>query len=195
MKTLIDYYDDFAENWAETWYANEKLLPYLKQFVNLLPKNAKVLDLCCGAGYETMRLDKLGVSVVGADLSQKSIELATKYNPNIKFYVKDMLKSYNDLGMFDGIVCIAGLVHLPENKLELALKNMNEVLKDNGYLFIVVRDGDKKIKSINVEGTEYAREFYCYTLDKLKEYTNKYFEFVKELDQSEDWRYYIFKKK
>lgn len=195
MKSLIDYYDDFAEMWAERWYANESLLPYLKQFVALLPKNARVLDLCCGAGYESMRLKKLGINVVGADLSEKSIELAKQRNPEIKFYVKDMLKSYADLGLFDGVACIAGLVHLPEDKLELAFKNMYEVLKDNSYLFIVVRNGDKITKSVEVEGQEYAREFYCYTLDKIKQHSNKYFDFVKELQPDRDWRYYILKKK
>ena len=154
MKSLIDYYDDFAEMWAERWYANESLLPYLKQFVELLPKKARVLDLCCGAGYESMRLSKLGVNVVGADLSEKSIELARQHNPQIEFYIKDMLKSYADLGMFDGLACIAGLVHLPEDKMELAFKNMYEVLKDNSYLFIVVRNGDKITKSVEVEGIE-----------------------------------------
>lgn len=52
MKTLIDYYDDYADKWAEEWYKNETLLPYLKEFVKLLPQNSTVLDLCCGAGYE-----------------------------------------------------------------------------------------------------------------------------------------------
>ena len=195
MKSLIDYYDDFAEMWAESWYPNEELLPYLKQFVEFLPKNAKVLDLCCGAGYESMRLNKLGVNVIGADLSEKSIELAKQHNPTINFYVKNMLKSYKDLGLFDGIACIAGLVHLPEDKLELAFKNMNEVLKDNAYLFVVVKNGDKITKSVEVEGIEYAREFYCYTLDKIKQHSNKYFDFVKELEENGDWRYYILKKK
>ena len=195
MKTLIDYYDDFAEKWADKWYEDESLLPYLRQFVEFLPKNAKVLDLCCGAGYESMRLNKLGVNVVGADLSEKSIKLAKQRNPEIEFYVKDMLKSYADLGMFDGIACIAGLVHLSEDKLELAFKNMYEVLKDNSYLFIVVRNGDQITKSVEVEGQEYAREFYCYTLDKIKQHSDKYFDFVKELQPDGDWRYYILKKK
>lgn len=194
IKTLIDYYNDFAEAWAERWYPNEELLPYLKQFVKLLPKNAKVLDLCCGAGYESMRLNNLGINVVGVDLSEKSIEIAKQHNPTIDFHVKDMLKSYKDLGVFDGIACIAGLVHLPEYQLELAFKNMHEVLKDNSYLFIVVRNGDRITKSIEVEGQEYAREFYCYTLDKIKQHSEKYFQFVEELEQNEDWRYYILKK-
>ena len=195
MKTLIDYYDDFANEWADEWYQNETLLPYLKELIKYLPNNARVLDLCCGAGYESMRLNNLGVKVIGADLSEKSIELARKHNPTIDFYVKDMLKSYKDLGLFDGIACIAGLVHLPEDKLELAFKNMNEALKDNAYLFVVVRNGDKITKSVEVEGIEYAREFYCYTIDKIKQHSEKYFQFVKELEENGEWRYYILKKK
>ena len=195
MKTLIDYYDDFAKMWADRWYPNDELLPYLKQFVNMLPNKARVLDLCCGAGYESMRLNTLGVSVVGADLSEKSIEIARQHNPTIEFHVRDMLKSYKDLGVFDGIACLAGLVHLPENKLELAFKNMHQVLKDNAYLLIVVRNGDKITKSIEIDGVEYAREFYCYTLDKIKKHSKKYFEFTKELKENGDWRYYILKKK
>ena len=69
------------------------------------------------------------------------------------------------------------------------------MLKDDAYLFIVVRDGDKITKSIDVEGTQYAREFYCYTLEKLKQHSNKYFDFVEELNSVDEWRYYIFKKK
>ena len=195
MKTLIDYYDDYAEMWADRWYPNAELLPYLKQFIELLPNNPKVLDLCCGAGYESMRLNSLGAKVIGADLSEKSIEIAKQRNPEIEFHVKDMLKSYADLGVFDGIACIAGLVHLPENKMKLAFKNMYEVLKDNSYLFIVVKNGDKITKSVEVEGVEYAREFYCYKLDKIKQHSEKYFKFVKELEENGDWRYYILKKK
>lgn len=106
-----------------------------------------------------------------------------------------MLKSYKDLGKFDGIACIAGLVHLSENQLELAFKNMYEVLKDNSYIFVVVRNGDKITKSVEIDGVEYAREFYCYTLDKIKQHSEKYFQFVKELEENADWRYYILKKK
>ena len=194
MKTLIDYYDDFAQDWADKWYSNETLLPYLKNFLSILPENPKILDLCCGAGYESMRLKNLGANVVGLDLSEKSIKLAKQKNPNIKFYVKDMLKSFKDVGLFDGVACIAGLVHLAELNLKTAFKNMHEVLQDDGYLFVVVQDGNKIIKRIEIDGQQYAREFYCYTLDKLKEHSEQYFKFEKELNPDGKWRFYIFKK-
>ena len=38
MKSLIDYYDDYAESWADRWYPNETLLPYLKEFLSYLPQ-------------------------------------------------------------------------------------------------------------------------------------------------------------
>ena len=194
MKSLIEYYDDYAQNWADSWYGNETLLPYLKEFLTYLPLNPKVLDLCCGAGYESMRLKNLGAKVIGADLSEESIKIAKEKNPEIKFFVKDMLKSYKDLGLFDGLVCIAGIIHLDETKVETAFKNMHEAVKDNGFALIVVKDGDDITKSIEIDGQVYAREFYCYTLEKLKEHSEKYFTFVKEIPSKDKWKYYIFKK-
>ena len=194
MKSLIDYYDDFAQSWADIWYPNDMLLPYLKEFLNYLPANPRVLDLCCGAGYESMRLSSLGANVVGADLSEKSIEIAKQKNPNVSFYVRDMLKSYKDLGFFDGIACIAGLIHLDETKIENAFKNMSEALDNSGYVLIAVKDGSEITKSIEINGQEYAREFYCYTLDKLKKFSAKFFSFEKEIPSQDDWKFYIFKK-
>lgn len=194
MKTLIDYYDDFANEWADEWYQNETLLPYLKELIKYLPNNARVLDLCCGAGYESMRLHNLGVNVVGADLSEKSIELAREKNPQIPFYVKDMLQPYTDLGDFDAVACIAGVVHIPEQNLHLAFKNMYDVIKNDGYLFLVVKDGEKIVDSIVKNNQEYARKFFCYTLNKLKQYTQTMFEFIKEFNSDTNWKYYLFKK-
>ncbi|MBQ9790578.1 MAG: methyltransferase domain-containing protein [Clostridia bacterium] len=193
-KSLIDYYDDYAEAWAEKWYGDDQLMPYLRRFLAYLPASPKVLDLCCGAGYESMRMQGLGADVVGIDLSSKSILIAREKNPEIIFHVRDMLESYKDIGEFDGIACIAGLVHIDESNLEVAFKNMHEVLKVGGYLFVVVRDGDEITQSVTVDGTEYARRFFCYTLDKLKQHAQSYFEFIEEMKSETKWRYYLFKR-
>jgi len=194
MKDLIDFYDDTALEWEKNWYDNETLLPYLKEFMKLLPDSPRVLDLCCGAGYESMRLQKLGAKVVGADLSEKSLEIARRRNEDIEFYKRDMLISYKDLGEFDGLVCIAGLVHVKEDDLTKAFKNMYEVVKDNGYIFIVVKDGNEIKETSEFNGEIYARTFYQYTLDKLCEKSKNLFEFTSELESQDKWRYYIFKK-
>lgn len=194
MKSCIDYYNDFADAWADAWYKNETLLPYLKEFIKLLPQNPKVLDLCCGAGYESMRLKNLGAEVVGMDLSTKSIAIAKERNKDIKFYVQDMLKPYTYSGMFNGIVCIAGIIHIEEKELKVAFKNMHDVTLNDGYILLVVRDKKNISQTVADNGEVYARNVIAYTKEKLKEHLRGYFEFEKELQPMDDWRYYIFKK-
>lgn len=197
MKNTIDYYNDSAEKWAEEWYTNESVLPYLKHLMKLLPNNPTVVDLCCGAGYESMRLKNLGANVIGLDLSENSIKIAKERNPEIPFYVQDMLQDYSYIGKVDGLICVAGLIHLENNKLTTAFSNMHNILKDNAFTLIVVREGTGKRKessNVTYNGVEYDRNFICHTLQELVEYSAGYFEFVEELEKQGDWRYYIFKK-
>lgn len=193
MKNLIDFYNDSAQLWAE-WYDNETLLPYLKKFLTYLPKKPRILDLCCGAGYESMRLSKLGASVVGIDISEEELKIARDRNPSIEFYNKNILQSYADLGEFDGLICVAGLVHIEESQLTLAFSHMYEILKNNSYILIVVKDGCEIKETCEYNGEIYERKFISYTLDKLIQHSNMYFNFVEEMKSENKWRYYIFKK-
>ncbi len=198
MKTCIDFYDDSAQNWADDWYGNEQLLPYLKKLIEYTQKKSpKILDLCCGAGYESMRLKNLGAEVVGADLSIKSLEIARKKNPTIPFYVKDMLEPYSDLGKFDGIACIAGIVHIDKQQLQTVFKNMFDVLQENGYLLLVFKEGVGVKETSTFNNQLYARHFVFHTKDELEEYSKKYFKFYEDLtpaDDSTGWKYYIYRK-
>jgi hypothetical protein len=56
MRNTKDFYNKTAGEWADKWYEDEALLPYLKEFISFLSQNPNVLDLCCGAGYESMRM-------------------------------------------------------------------------------------------------------------------------------------------
>ena len=168
MKSCIDFYDDSAQSWADEWYENEQLLPYLKEFIKLINHDyPKVLDLCCGAGYESMRLNRLGANVIGADLSEKSLEIAREKNPTLKFYKKDMLKSYADLGEFDGVVCIAGIVHIKAGDLDKVFGNMYEVLKENGILLLVFKNGIGEKLTSTFNNKIYARNFVYHTKEEI----------------------------
>ncbi|MEF9952689.1 MAG: class I SAM-dependent methyltransferase [Clostridium sp.] len=199
MKGVLDFYNDTAHIWSDNWYENNSLTPYLRDFFKYLPNNPRILDLCCGAGYESMRMASLGGNVVGLDFSDTSIAIARERNPNIKFVVEDMLNDYSYLGKFNGCAVIAGLVHLTYDKLPIAFKQIHNVLLPNGILFIVVEDGNGKNTNssyTNVNGNHYDREFYKHSLDSLIKSSNNMFHFVKEIKIETDdcWRYYIFKR-
>ncbi|WP_072829019.1 methyltransferase domain-containing protein [Clostridium collagenovorans] len=144
-------------------------MPYLKEFINYLPQNPHVLDLCCGSGYESMRIKKLGATVIGLDFSEESIRIVKERNSDVEFVIEDMLKDYSYLGKFDVCAVIAELVHLPNEKLSTAFDQLYKVLNDDGFLFIAVRDGlgkSEKSSYTTIEGENYDREFYLHTLEE-----------------------------
>jgi len=84
------------KNWYKHWFGNEYLTVYshrdtkeAKQLINLiqtniqLPRNAKVLDLCCGQGRHANLLAEAGYNVFGIDLSRTLLEIA-KFKTAIK---------------------------------------------------------------------------------------------------------------
>jgi len=84
-------------NYREAQIFMDNLTHYLN-----LPEKAKVLDLACGKGRHSIYLNQLGFNVVGADLSENSIAIATKNaNDSLRFQVHDMRLSFEE--KFDAI--------------------------------------------------------------------------------------------
>jgi len=197
IKGIKDYYDDTVEKWADEWYQNTTMLPFLEYVKNSLKKDARVLDIGCNCGYETRRMKDLELNPVGLDFSEKSIKLAQEKNPDIKFICDNMLNDLTYLGKFDGVVAIASIIHIPEAKLELCFKRIYDILNDNGYLFMVVRKEEGKLEASykEINNIKYDREVYGYSKELLEEKMNNLFEFnIEYTSHDVHWKYYIYKK-
>jgi len=199
MKNTKDFYNKTAQEWADKFYNDDAMMPLLEAYISKLPENAKVLDLCCGPGYESMRMRNLGAQVIGLDFSESCIQLARKRNPNMAFHVGDMLEDYSHIGKVDGIAVIAGLVHLPNEKLEIAFKEMSKVLENKGLILMVVRDGigkSDKSSYVKIDDESYDRDFYAHTLEELIRYSAGIFKYVEEVVYEDEsiWKNYIFMK-
>ena len=83
--TLYKHRDDKE---AQLFMTN--LVSFLK-----LKKGAKILDLACGKGRHSVFLNSLGFDVIGADLSQNSIDFAKQYeNKTLEFVQHDMRSTF-----------------------------------------------------------------------------------------------------
>jgi len=198
VKNTKDFYNKTASQWADKWYDDESMLPCLREFFNFLPVNPRVLDLCCGAGYESMRMHRLGSQVIGLDFSEESIRIAREHNPEIDFHIDDMLNDYSHIGKFDGVAAIAALVNLANSQLKQAFQMIYNVLKENGILLVVVQDGTGKREQSHttIDGDIYERDFFYHTADELIQHSRGLFEFVTEInpDVNSRWKNYIFSK-
>ena len=99
-----------------------------------LSDNALLLDLPCGKGRHSVFLNSLGYKVIGADLSENSIQFAKKFeNPTLKFIIQDMREPF-DL-KYDAVFNLfTSFCYFEEDSEDiLVLKNIKNCLKENGF--------------------------------------------------------------
>ncbi len=196
MLGTMEYYDKTAADWAERGYAPDAEVESLRDFLNMLPQGARILDLCCGAGYESKRIVELGYEAVGIDFSEESLKIARQKNPDISFYREDMLCDYSYIGTVDAIMIIAGLVHIETEKLPLAFEQMCKVLKKGGKLLVAIREGVGKMEDrsfCEIEGVQYDRNFIAHTQEELKKASEGLLSYQCELKSDmQVWKYYVF---
>jgi 2-polyprenyl-3-methyl-5-hydroxy-6-metoxy-1,4-benzoquinol methylase len=192
-------YNDRAQSYADEWYTNETMLPTIKDFLRTINiKNPKIIDLGCGPGNESMRLNHEGADVTGIDFSDKCIKIAREKNPKLKFYEMDYFDLNDTIGKYDGIFACSSLIHLNEEKLEMLLSVLKSVLKENGYILDIYMLGDgQRITYPKINGEEVERICERRQPEKLKDlYLRNGYKFIKDtvIDSSiaENWRASLF---
>ncbi|HUQ66134.1 MAG TPA: class I SAM-dependent methyltransferase [Flavitalea sp.] len=111
-------------------YPNERYL-----FEKYFSKDKFILDLACGAGRTTLRLNELGYQVKGVDLSDKLIEIARTRFPSIRFETGN----YCDIQEYDASVDNILISHngldyaYPETQRIKAISECARVIKQGGY--------------------------------------------------------------
>lgn len=114
--------------WYNRWTL-EKIKPYLKN---------KILEVGCGIGNFTQTLTNYG-EVFAIDIEKNYLERIHKSLRNkaeVGFGDIENDKYFFNGQKFDSIVCLNVLEHIKKD--ELALKNIYKLLKNQGYLILLV---------------------------------------------------------
>jgi len=199
MKGTKEFYDKTAEDWALRGYASDGELICLQSFLNMVPKHSRVLDICCGAGYGTMRISQYGYEALGIDFSQESLKIARERNPELTFYEQDILEDYSYVGPVDAAVVAAGLVHVEKEQLPIAFQRMKDIVKTDGLLLFSIREGEGRMDErslTTIDGEDYDRNFIAHNKDELIQAAKEMMEFVCELETDMVvWKNYVFRMK
>ncbi len=185
---LKAYYDAASSQIAEEWYGNNVLLPTIRDFLALLPPAPRVLDLGCGPGYESMRIQSLGAEVIGVDFSPGNIRIARGRCPQCQFHEMDFRLLDTRFGLFDGIFASASLIHLEPGEMPRMAAGMRAVLNAGGILLTLVQDGEgKQERRTQVDGKEMRWWKYSYSRPLLANLLRP-FEFLREGILADDLR-------
>ncbi len=128
-----------------------RLLAYLKPF-----EGAKMLDVACGKGRHSRVLAEEGFRVTGIDLSENSIEEASKFaGPRLHFYVHDMRLPFW-INYFDYVFNFFTSFGYFNTRREhdAAIRSMAQALNDKGVLvmdYLNVRQAEKKLVAAEIE--------------------------------------------
>lgn len=138
MKT-IDYYNNSADDFAEATLHVDMAGLY-QPFLTELPKTARILDVGCGAGRDTLAFKNIGYEVDAIDYSEELVKKATQLTG-----VRVQLMSFyeiDDHEVYDGIWACASLLHCERDRLAEVMGQLIIALKPNGVIYMSFKYGD-----------------------------------------------------
>ena len=188
----MDKYEETFQTWDKVSKAYEEKFMNLElyndtytYFCASIPKNnAAILELGCGPGNITRFLlsKRPDFQLLGIDVAQSMVDLATENNPSANFAVMDARNIQQINARFDGIVCGFCLPYLSVDDRYTLIKNCRELLNSSGMLYLSFVAGDPSLSHFqaNSRGRVY---FYYHNVEELIEELNKHdFKIVKTFE-------------
>jgi SAM-dependent methyltransferase len=133
-KNVYQVYNKIGQWFAENRYADAVEETYLKELLQNLPADAKVLDLGCGNGKPILAyFVNRNINVLGIDASEQMLEMAKANFPATRFMLKDMRELDLD-EKFDAVIAWHSFFHLPADDQPGMFGIFKQHLNPNGIL-------------------------------------------------------------
>ena len=144
---MKEYYDERAPEYDLWWHAAARDRPGWSEeldaalaAVNALPP-ARTLDVACGTGYITRRLDG---EVVGLDQSARMLELAKEQAPNATYVQGDAIPLPFDDGSFERVFASYFYCHLEADDAARFRAEADRVAPELVIMGSRLHDGEEK---------------------------------------------------
>jgi ubiquinone/menaquinone biosynthesis C-methylase UbiE len=135
---------------------------------NLIPAKSKILDISIGDGANTEYFIEKGYDVYGTDISQLAIETISEKYPEYTWIEHDTLEKFPfSNNQFNLVFARLAIHYFDKKSIDKILNDINRILKNNGYLYILV-----KISNTGNLSTGKV----SYSSDEWKEMVSEYFE-------------------
>src|SRR5260370_36056489 len=92
----------------------------------VLRPNAKMLEICCGDGFNARHFySSRASSIIALDIDKDAIPHAKRYNyaPNIT-YIQQDIRIGLTAGPFDNILCEAAIAHFTETMIDQIMREL-----------------------------------------------------------------------
>lgn len=166
-----NFWDDISEEWIkkksgnfEKWQKQERM-----EFLNMLPSNSLILDLGCGSGKDVLFFNSMNHIAIGVDFSVKMLKKSRLTTCLCAELTKLPFKN----NVFDGIWSCSVLKYLSPKQVVACLSEARRILKDNGYFWIGLDEGEGKSLYEVLEDFRATTNVYLYTEDTFRPIVEK----------------------
>ena len=138
MKT-IDYYNQYADEFIASTFEVDMESLY-QPFLVELQEGARILDVGCGPGRDTLAFKNKGYQVDAIDYSEELVKKATQLTG-----IPVRLQSFYEIDAdqaYDGIWACASLLHCERTRLKEVIGKLLSALKPNGMLYMSFKYGN-----------------------------------------------------
>ncbi|MCJ0928909.1 MULTISPECIES: class I SAM-dependent methyltransferase [Acinetobacter] len=138
MKT-IDYYNKHAEEFIASTFEVDMESLY-QPFLAELPEGARILDVGCGSGRDTLAFKDKGYQIEAIDYSAELVKKAKELT-GIEVRQQSFYE-LNESEKYDGIWACASLLHCDRDFLPEVMGHIFKALKPNGMCYMSFKYGN-----------------------------------------------------
>lgn len=189
----INYYNQHAEQFAESTF-NVDMESLYQPFLAHLSVGARILDVGCGSGRDSLAFKNKGYEVEAIDYSvamvQKAKELTGIEVKHQSFYDLEQVEC------FEGIWACASLLHCERRRLVDVIQKMLRALKVNGVIYLSFKYGDSDREKEGRYFTDLNEQQLSELLEQLEqvELLKQWITVDQRPDRSEGWLNVLLKK-
>lgn len=140
LEEVKKYYDDHTINKLKGFvYTNERVERAWLTVVDYGKNPARILEIGCGVGDISWRMSKrwTDAEIVGLDISNKSVEMATKLFASSKLkFIEGTLEKAKLSGKFDLILLIDVYEHIAISERETLHQAIKELISKEGKIIL-----------------------------------------------------------
>lgn len=155
-RETLEFYDRTAGETSARYRAMD-LSAWRQQSLQIFPARGRVLDVGAGSGRDLALLLSMGFQAYGVEPAEGMRAEAVRTYPQLEGRIFPFglpLPGDADVGLpFDGVVCSAVLMHLPESELSDAVLSLRRVLREKGRLWISVSGSRPGLNEENRDDT------------------------------------------
>ena len=141
----------------------------LVDFIELIKRQtiSRVADVGCGPGRVAAFMADCGLDVVGVDISQAMLAIASTAHPHIEFEEGRLDALPIETGVLAGAVCWYSIIYTPPDRLDEAFDELARVLMPGGYLLLAFQAEGEPVHREDAFGTRLPLTSYRHNMQEV----------------------------